>query len=217
MSRARRDILLAYFQVREARTLWLCDTFLWLWVCIVIGWDYMLLWTYEMVGNIIRCECIVDAGWTVAWSVNLAQATWSRLGETCREPTPARTRALARRRVLVLSEVLSRSGERRSPKRACVGVWGWVAAVAAQARDLTFGRGVGSLRRGRTLLSEYARNTHSPLSRSRLSEGLSLKRKDPSHLSEGLWPKRGLGERMCGYCLELLFGVLNTCLVVLLC
>ncbi|QCE06375.1 hypothetical protein DEO72_LG9g1387 [Vigna unguiculata] len=64
-----------------------------------------------------------------------------------------------RRRVLVLSEVLSRSGERRSPKRACVGVRGWVAAVAAQARDHTFGRGVGSLRQGRTRLSEYARNT----------------------------------------------------------
>jgi len=31
----------------------------------------------------------------MAWSVNPAQATWSRLGETCREPTPARTRALA--------------------------------------------------------------------------------------------------------------------------
>ncbi|QCD96826.1 hypothetical protein DEO72_LG6g1536 [Vigna unguiculata] len=96
-------------------------------------------------------------------------------------------------------------GERRSPKRACVGVRGWVFAVAAQARGPTFGRGAGSLRRGRTRLSEYARNTRSPLSRSRLTEGLSLKREDPSHLSEGLWPKRGLGERMCGYCLESLF------------
>jgi len=31
----------------------------------------------------------------VAWSVILTQATWSRLGETCREPTPDRGRALA--------------------------------------------------------------------------------------------------------------------------
>ncbi|QCD83702.1 hypothetical protein DEO72_LG2g4049 [Vigna unguiculata] len=100
-------------------------------------------------------------------------------GETCRESTSARTRALAQAEGL--------SFER------------------AQARGLTFGRGAGSLRQGRTRLSEYARNTRSPLSRSRLSEGLSLKRENPSHLSEGLWPKRRLGERMCGYCLESLF------------
>ncbi|QCD86148.1 hypothetical protein DEO72_LG3g669 [Vigna unguiculata] len=43
-------------------------------------------------------------------------------------------------------------GERRSPKRARVGIRGWVTTVVAQARDLTFGRGVGSLRRGRTRL-----------------------------------------------------------------
>jgi len=48
-----------------------------------------------MAGNIIGCENIADAGWTVAWSVILTQATWSRLGETCREPTPDRGRALA--------------------------------------------------------------------------------------------------------------------------
>jgi len=98
-----------------------------------------------------------------------------------------------------------------------VRVRGWVAAVAAQTRGLTFGRGADSLKRGRIHLSKYARNTRSPLSHSRLTEALSLKREDPSHLSEGLWPKRGLGERMCGYCLESLFEVLNTCLVVLLC
>jgi len=47
-----------------------------------------------MSGNIVEYDNIADAGWTVAWPVILAQAARSRLGETCREQTPARARAL---------------------------------------------------------------------------------------------------------------------------
>jgi len=56
----------------------------------------------------------------------------------------------------------------------------------AQARDLTVGREVVSLRRGRARLSEPAR-TSQHWSRSRLSEGLPPKREHPSRLSEGSW------------------------------
>jgi len=49
-----------------------------------------------MAGNIVEYENIADAGWTVAWPVILAQAARSRLGETCREQTPAPARALAK-------------------------------------------------------------------------------------------------------------------------
>jgi len=48
-----------------------------------------------MVGNIVEYENIADIGWTVAWPVILAQAARSPLGETCREQTPTRARALA--------------------------------------------------------------------------------------------------------------------------
>ncbi|QCD95707.1 hypothetical protein DEO72_LG6g402 [Vigna unguiculata] len=89
----------------------------------------------------------------MARPVILAQATLSRLGETCRGQTLARARALAQAEGLSLSEALSRSGERHSSKRECVGAQG-------------------------------------PLSRSGLSEGLSLKRGNSSHLSEGFWLER---------------------------
>ncbi|QCE06282.1 hypothetical protein DEO72_LG9g1293 [Vigna unguiculata] len=49
----------------------------------------------EQPHSLLGCENIVDAGRTVAWSVILAQATRSRLGETFKEPTPVRARALA--------------------------------------------------------------------------------------------------------------------------
>ncbi|QCD83287.1 hypothetical protein DEO72_LG2g3631 [Vigna unguiculata] len=61
-----------------------------------------------------------------------------------------------RRSALFLSEALSRSSERRSPKREGVKALGCRCNLA-QARNLTFGRGVISLRRGRARLSECAR------------------------------------------------------------
>jgi len=60
-----------------------------------------------------------DEQW--ARPVILAQATLSRLGETCRGQTLACARALAQAEGFSLSEVLSRSSERRSPKRERVG------------------------------------------------------------------------------------------------
>ncbi|QCD96116.1 hypothetical protein DEO72_LG6g818 [Vigna unguiculata] len=52
-----------------------------------------------------------------------------------------------RRRALVLSEALPRSGKRHSPKREGVEALGCRCSLS-QARNLTFGRGVVSLRRG---------------------------------------------------------------------
>jgi len=128
-----------------------------------------------------------DEQW--ARPVILAQATLSRLGETWRGQTLARARALAQAEGLSLSEVLSRSGERRSLKRERVGAWGvslqcslsdgphlWARSGLAQTRE-------GSPKRVRE-------NLPRPLSRSRLSEGLSLKRGNSSRLSEGFWLKR---------------------------
>ena len=90
---------------------------------------------------------------------------------------------------LSLSEVLSRSGERRSPKRERVGAQGvslqcslsegpnlWARSGVAQARE-------DSPKRVRE-------NLPGPLSRSRLSEGMSLKRGNFSRLSEGFWLER---------------------------
>ena len=61
-----------------------------------------------------------------------------------------------KRRALVLSEALSRSGESHSPKRGGVKALGRYCGLA-QARDLSFRRGVISLKRGRARLSEPAR------------------------------------------------------------
>jgi len=134
-------------------------------------------------------KIIAVTGWTVARLIILAQATLSRLGETCRGQTLARARALAQAEGLSLSEALSCLGERHSPKRERVWARGvslqcslsegphlWARSGLAQARE-------GSPKRVRE-------NLPGPLSRSRLSEGLSLKRGNSSHLSEGFWLER---------------------------
>jgi len=87
-----------------------------------------------------------DDQWAIP--VILAQATLSRLGETRRGQTPARARALAQAEGLGLSEIPSRSSERRSPKRERVGAQGvslqcslsegphfWARGGLAQARE----------------------------------------------------------------------------------
>ena len=53
----------------------------------------------------------------------LTQASLSRLGENSRNWPRFLLELSLRRRAFVLSEVLSRSGERGSPKRELVGVW----------------------------------------------------------------------------------------------
>jgi len=69
-------------------------------------------------------ECMVVAGRIVAKPDVFAQATLSRLGETCRNRSKLAFELSFKQRALVLSEVLSRSGERGSPKRERVGAWG---------------------------------------------------------------------------------------------
>ncbi|QCD89900.1 hypothetical protein DEO72_LG4g852 [Vigna unguiculata] len=61
------------------------------------------------------------AGRRVARLDVLAQATQSRLGETCRNKSKLALEHSLKRGALVLSEVSSRSGERGSPKRGRVG------------------------------------------------------------------------------------------------
>ena len=61
------------------------------------------------------------AGRTVTRFDVLAQASLSCLGETCRNRPRFALKLSLRRRVLVLSEELSCSGERGSPKRERVG------------------------------------------------------------------------------------------------
>jgi len=69
-------------------------------------------------------ECVAVAGRTVARSVIFSQASLSHLGETCRNRLKFTLELSLRRRALVLSEALPRSGERDSSKRECVRVWG---------------------------------------------------------------------------------------------
>ena len=64
---------------------------------------------------------MVVVGRTVMRSDIFAQASLSRLGETSRNMPRFILELSLRRRALVLSEVLSRSGERGSPKRERVG------------------------------------------------------------------------------------------------
>jgi len=67
------------------------------------------------------CACIVVVGRTVARSDVIVQAGLSRLGETCRNRPRFALELSLKRRALVLSEVLSRSSERGSPKREHMG------------------------------------------------------------------------------------------------
>jgi len=70
------------------------------------------------------------------------------------ELVQTRTRALAQAESFCLSETQSRSGERGSPKRGRVKGLRHNAIGVAQARNLAFERGVLSLMRAATRLSE---------------------------------------------------------------
>ena len=98
---------------------------------------------------LFRCEHVTVAGETVARSVTLAQARLAGANQGFHKPS-------LRQRALVLSEALSCSSESHSPKRRGVKTLGRYCGLA-QARDLSFGRGVVSLRRGKARLSEPAR------------------------------------------------------------
>ena len=102
----------------------------------------------ECVNNLVLlfgCEHVTVAGVTVARSITLAQPRLVGANQGFREPS-------LRRRALVLSEALSRSSESHSPKRGGVKALGRCCGLT-QVRDLSFGRGVVSLRRGRARLT----------------------------------------------------------------
>ncbi|QCD94567.1 hypothetical protein DEO72_LG5g2651 [Vigna unguiculata] len=89
-----------------------------------------------------------------------------------------------RRRSLVLSEVLSHSDKRRLPKRERVGALVCCCSLSPGEEPHLWTRG-GLAQARRARLSERSKNLPRPLSQSRLSESLQLKRGLPSHLSEG--------------------------------
>ena len=95
----------------------------------------------------------------------LAQA---RLAET----SQIHTRALAQAESSRLSEETSRSSERGSPTRECV-------RTLAHRCSFQARRGVVLLRRGGAHLRENSRYSNPHCWWSRLSEGLSLERKNP--------------------------------------
>ncbi|QCD89789.1 hypothetical protein DEO72_LG4g739 [Vigna unguiculata] len=101
------------------------------------------------------CEHVTVAGKAVTESVNLAQARVTRLGETCRgKPRVSRTLAQAEdtdfeRGLVSLRREPLAYARRSEGLECCCGL--------AQARDLTVGRKVVSLRQARTRLSEPAR------------------------------------------------------------
>ena len=94
-----------------------------------------------------------------------------------------------RRRAIVLSEVLSRSSERRSPKRERVGTLVCCRSLSPGNEPHLWAMGGLAQARG-ACLSECAKNLPGPLSRSRLSESLQLERGDSFRLSEGFWLER---------------------------
>jgi len=73
--------------------------------------------------ELFGCVCMADAGRTMASTDTLAQASLSRLGENSRKWPRLLLKLSLKLRALILSEVLSRSGERGSPKQELVGVW----------------------------------------------------------------------------------------------
>ena len=129
-------------------------------VCLEVTWCLYSLYVAVNVW-LAMCGCIGCENATVTgkqWRDLLFSPKWDRLAQARLTGTDqGDTHELSlRRSAIVLSEALSRSGERRSPKREGVKALGCRCSLA-QARNLTFGRGIVSLRRGRARLSECAR------------------------------------------------------------
>ncbi|QCD86162.1 hypothetical protein DEO72_LG3g683 [Vigna unguiculata] len=120
-------------------------------------------------------EKVAVARRTVARSDTLAQASLSRLSATCRSRLGSHSN--------------SRSGERRSLKRERVGALVCCSSLSlGEELHLWVRSGLAQARRAR--LSERSQNLPWPLSLSRLSKSLQLKREHPSRLSEGFWLER---------------------------
>ncbi|QCE11623.1 hypothetical protein DEO72_LG10g2858 [Vigna unguiculata] len=102
----------------------------------------------------------------------------------CRSTVLVYSRALAQAKALVLSEAPSRSGERRSPKRARVRALACCSCFSPSEEPHLWARGcLAQARRAR--LSEPCESLPASLSRSRLSESPPPKRGHSSRLSEG--------------------------------
>jgi len=95
----------------------------------------------------LGCEKVVVAWRTMARPVTLAQARLTRLGETCRSRPGLHSNSHSGGELLFWARhYLAQARNARLSEN----VWEpWcVVVVLAQARNLTFGRGVVSLRRG---------------------------------------------------------------------
>ena len=144
------------------------------------------LWNTWCVGWVRMCGCCRE---------NSGETCYSRPSETDspRQDVQKQARVILelslRRRALVLSEAPSRSGERRSLKRERMEAMVCCCYLSpGEEHHLWAKGGLTQVRRAR--LSECAKNLSGPLSRSRLSEGLQLKRGHSSRLSEGFWLER---------------------------
>jgi len=106
-------------------------------------------------------KCMMMHARTMARSDVFAQASLSRLGENSKTLPWLLLELSLRRRVLVLSEISSRSGERSSSKQELVGVW-WVSLQL-------------KLRRGTSPLGkEWSRSGKEGSSRRELTKSCSL-------------------------------------------
>jgi len=142
-------------------------------------------WNACIVVCVWNCGCCGE----VARLVTLAQAILTRVGETCISRPGLHSNFCSGGELLFWARhYLTQARD----VCLCENAWKpWcAAAVLAQARNPTFGRGVVSLRRGKARLSKCAKSLLGPLSRSCLSESLQLERRDSSRLSEGFRLKR---------------------------
>jgi len=90
-------------------------------VACLYAWEVCVIdWNWVHVFLVVGLNCYsVACMWTVARTVNLAQASSSRLGESVWDPPRFYSSSSPRRKALVFE--LSRSGESTSPKRVLEG------------------------------------------------------------------------------------------------
>ena len=110
------ETLASILQVREARVFHTFRKSTYFQFCFLFVWLVCYYERMECLVVLFGCVCMVDTGRTVASTDTLAQASMSGLGEHSRNKPRFLLELSLRRRALVLSEVLSRSGERDSPK-----------------------------------------------------------------------------------------------------
>jgi len=104
----------------------------------------------------LECVWMVVAGWTVARPNVLAQATWPRLGETCRNrPKLALELSLKRRAFVWVRHHLAQTRE------ACLSEDAWglevCCCMCSSSEEPLFGRGVFSSKQVAARLSENPR------------------------------------------------------------